>query len=216
MEHEQLWNAYWADRSDANRNAIVERYLPLLHRVSGAAQRRLPRHVQYGDLVGAASVALIRCVPTYQPERGTFGAWAAQKMGYAIVDYCRGEDHVPRKERLKKKPLRQLFSLNFLLDGANVSNKGEHAGHGLRENLDWLTELADTRTQGFEKVDEADAFKRLIRGLPKRTRTMFWLYYVEELRMKQVGEAVGLSESSVSVTISEALRQIESSMVGMN
>jgi RNA polymerase sigma factor for flagellar operon FliA len=51
----------------------------------------------------------------------------------------------------------------------------------------------------------ADALGQAIDTLPEKERLAVTLYYSEELNLKEIGEAIGLTESRISQLISQAM-----------
>ena len=88
----QLWDAYWADRSDANRNAIVEHYLPWVRRTA----RRFIRNQPIIDKANAlAEVVLAFCadmVPQFD-GRSAFRTNATRAIYNRVYDLARCDDY---------------------------------------------------------------------------------------------------------------------------
>ena len=66
--------------------------------------------------------------------------------------------------------------------------------------------IADHRS--YRTSDEADFFARIKSISNTRTRLVFILLYVEDLTMREVGESIGVSESSVSVIHKAGLKKL--------
>ena len=84
-------------------------------------------------------------------------------------------------------------------------------------------EIENQRTRSFLAAREAgpyrvaegrDLLKRAIIGLPRAERLMVVLYYIEGLTMKEIGVAVGVSESRVSQMMSATIRILKSKVQG--
>jgi RNA polymerase sigma factor for flagellar operon FliA len=94
-----LWSLYLADRSIANRNTLVEFYLPLLYSLACKAKRTLAV-VEVDDLVADGSVGLIHAVETFEPDRGwKFAVFSHRRIKGAMFDAIRRNDPVPRVAR---------------------------------------------------------------------------------------------------------------------
>jgi len=94
-----LWAVYKADRSVANRNALVEFYLPLLRVIAGKIADKLPP-LSYADLRSDGVFGLIRAVERFDPARGLkFTTFAPLLIRGSILDANRQRDDVPRLVR---------------------------------------------------------------------------------------------------------------------
>ncbi len=56
----------------------------------------------------------------------------------------------------------------------------------------------------MEHTEQCELLADAIEGLPADERTILTLYYLEDLRLKEIGIAVGLSESRVSRLLARA------------
>jgi len=87
----RLWDSYWANRSDENRNALVEHYLPWVTRTA----RHFVRNKPIQDKDGAVSEVLLAFIATMVPEfRGEspFKGYASKAIKNKVVDIGRAED----------------------------------------------------------------------------------------------------------------------------
>lgn len=95
----KLWVCYMQTRSKANRNKLVEFYLPLLRSITVAMKRRLP----FADpemLFSEGAIGLIRAVERFQPGMGNkFQTYADMPIRGAMMDGVRSADHIPRGMR---------------------------------------------------------------------------------------------------------------------
>lgn len=59
---------------------------------------------------------------------------------------------------------------------------------------------------------EAEILQREIAGLPEQERTVLALYYFEELKLREIGEVLGLTESRISQIRTKALETLRKRM----
>lgn len=96
----ELWAAYWQTRQAAERNDLAEHYLPLVRKVAAAVLRRLPRSIQFEELLSAGSEALLDLIPAFDPARGTrFESFAYSRLRFRLIDELRVLDRMPRRIR---------------------------------------------------------------------------------------------------------------------
>lgn len=106
--HADLWAEYALTRSDEARNRLVVAYQPLVYHYAERLYRRLPRSIDYGDLVSVAQFALMRAIEKFEPERGLrFSTYAITRIRGAMLDYLRELDWLPRKVRQRNTMMTQ-------------------------------------------------------------------------------------------------------------
>jgi RNA polymerase sigma factor FliA len=190
----ELWDAWLNGRSIASRNALIERYGRLLREASELMAAKLPR-VSAQELQSYGVFGLIDAIEKFQPSRGVkFETYAPRRIRGAILDGLRGEDWVPRLVRIRRQEPRRMLSI-----GAD-----EQAGH--------LELLADDRaSRDLERVDAADFFARACRGLNEAEQFIVRMYFEAGLTMRQIGDALELSESRVSQKLTDVLKHLRHS-----
>ncbi len=99
---EKLWEKYLADRSEANRNALVVHYLPLVRATAERIKSKLPDCIEVGDLISAGAMGLIDAVVKFEPTVGVrFETYCLSRVRGEILDYLRSIDWVPRQIRTR-------------------------------------------------------------------------------------------------------------------
>lgn len=114
---DQMWDAYWVRRESAPggsatldlRDALVDRYAPLVSFVVGRMQVALPAVLDRGDLIQYGSIGLIQAIERYQRRPDAdFEAFALTRIRGAIVDELRHLDFLPRSLRRRAKELEKV------------------------------------------------------------------------------------------------------------
>ncbi|MCX7804171.1 MAG: FliA/WhiG family RNA polymerase sigma factor [Planctomycetota bacterium] len=99
---ETLWKAYFAERSEANRNALVVHYLPLVRATAERIKSKLPGSIEVGDLISAGAMGLIDAIVKFEPTVGVrFETYCLARVRGEILDYIRSMDWVPRQIRTR-------------------------------------------------------------------------------------------------------------------
>lgn len=87
-------------RSEAERDELVEQYLPLVRYVVARLPVTMPATLNRDDFFSVGVVGLIHAATTYDPERGaSFKTFAFTAVRGAILDEIRRHDPVPRSRR---------------------------------------------------------------------------------------------------------------------
>jgi len=106
---------------------------------------------------------------------------------------------------LPERVFRRL--LNRPRPGAMVSFSSVHPdGDWDDADGDGMTAFTDrSQPSPLGRAEHADLRRWVTRGLPRRDQLIITLYYYEELTMREVGDALGISESRVSQLLDEIL-----------
>ena len=89
----------------------LEKYLPLVKRISGRLAISLPSHIDDEDLIGYGVFGLLDALQKYEPSRGVkFETYAVLRIRGAMIDGLRAMDWVPHSARQKVKRVHQGFA----------------------------------------------------------------------------------------------------------
>jgi len=228
-----------ATASIVEREALLRRHLPLVHRLARRHQATAPA-ADLDDLISWGAMGLLAAVERYDPARDTlFSTYAGFRIRGAILDQLRALDWVPRRVREKASAVeRAAAALEARLGRPATEEElaaalaiplpayrtlaAEIAPVGmvsLDDSVDGSDERAALRDDGAgplatllrrERLDQVAA---AIATLPERDQLVLSLYYREELTMKEVGAVLGLTESRVSQLHARALARLRSSLV---
>jgi RNA polymerase sigma factor for flagellar operon FliA len=102
----EMWVTLRKQKSHKVRNALVEKYLPLVRLIARQIVSKLPKSVQIGDLKSAGTFGLITAIDGFDIDRGVrFETYCATRIKGAILDELRKLDWVPRLIRKRKNKL---------------------------------------------------------------------------------------------------------------
>lgn len=182
----------------ANAAELLERYRPLVQKIAGGFQRRLPRHVLREDLVAAGMAGLWDAIRKHGDDANQGFEWYVRvRIRGAILDELRSQDWLSRRARA----------------AAEASGEGAppHIVH-----LDDMREPDQTRflaapTYGDSDVaqrDERAALARAVERLPERERFIVSEHYFGDVKFKSLSQALGVSEPRVSQLHSRAMKRL--------
>jgi len=102
------WKSFRRSKSSANRNNLLEHYLPIVKYTAERLHAKLPEEVDVEDLMSAGIFGLIDALNAFDPERGVkFETYCAPRIRGAILDELRSMDWVPRLVRSRAHKLSQ-------------------------------------------------------------------------------------------------------------
>jgi RNA polymerase sigma-B factor len=235
-DEDSLFRRYGADRDPALRDALVERFLPL---VRSLARRYAHGSEPMDDLVQVGSIGLLNAIDRYDPANGTaFSSFAVPTILGEIKRHFRDRTwsvRVPRslqelsgrvrvtetdlEAKLGRSPTAAELAAELGTDVEELLNARAVAAGHYAVSLDRTVGADDADGQtvadrftvtepGFAAVDDAFTLSGLMDGLDVRTREILRLRFEQDLTQSEIGERVGLSQMHVSRLIRDALREM--------
>jgi RNA polymerase sigma factor for flagellar operon FliA len=201
-------------------------------RIARSYARRLPPYVCMDDLLSAGHQGLAEAMTRFDPTRAEgFIAYAELRIRGAMKDELRSRDTLSRDQRRQARQLAEATRvasarLGRPADAAEIATE-------LGVSLETYWERRATVTiDGARGDDDADPIARLpdpraaladdqvarqqmtrsvdraIRSLPARMQRILELHYVDGLKLREIGETLGVSESRVCQIVREALARV--------
>ena len=211
-----------------------------VRKVASRLARRLPRHIDIEDLVGAGSLGLADAFT----RRGTMPGWefeafAVYRIRGAMLDELRRLDAMPRRSRRSAKRLASACRTVEQKLGRPAVQEEVAAELGLEmdayqalrakidasrapvpfsalgaEEDDATQELADPKDEAPDtlaaRAQISGQITAKVNALPERMRTVLLGIYVEGATLKSIGRSLGVSESRVCQIHTEALAALRS------
>ena len=221
------------------RDELILQYIYLTRYVVGRVKVALPPTFSYEDISSYGVEGLIDAVEKYTPKMGArFETYALVRIRGNIIDKVRSQDFLPRSIRKKirdvkeaQEELKRQFG-RAATDGEIANYLGidkERVEQILSEDTtitsiydkkgaaDGDIEIIDTIEDSHnlaphEQLEEKDVKKELeaaLKRLPERERTIMVLYYHENMTLKEIGDAINISESRVSQLHAQAIMKLK-------
>lgn len=220
---------------------LILQHLDLVRQIADQLAARMPPHVDHDDLVQAGLLGLVTAARRCRAERvNSFRAYAGMRIRGAMLDEARRADWVPRSirrgirevqhvaQQLERRhgqaaqPAEIARELGLSLDayhrlvGDAVASRVlslEAATEGPRQSqVEALQDGGQTPLAQLERQRLLAALGAAVRGLPQRLRCVVTLYYGEELTLREIGEALSVSESRACQLHSQATAEIRDRM----
>jgi RNA polymerase sigma-B factor len=234
----ELFTRYATGRRPVDREALVERFLPLARSL---AARFVSRGDAFDDVFQVACVGLVKAIDRFDVERGgAFSSFAVPTIAGEIKRYYRDRTwtvHVPRdlkdltlkvgsaaealESELGRKPTvpeiagRLRVSVEDVLDGLRASHAKRArsldapAPGGDRDD-DHTTFGATIGVEeaGFADVERSETLRHLMVVLTPRERAVLWLRFEADLTQQEIGDRIGLSQMQISRILREATSKL--------
>ena len=236
----EMWNAYFADKSNKTlRDALILQYIYLTRYVASRVKVALPPTFSYEDISSYGVEGLIDAIEKYSPKFGArFETYALVRIRGNIIDKIRSQDFLPRSVRKKIKSVKDAQEELKRKFGraATTSEVAEFLGCE-KEKVEQIlsddtvvTSIYDKKTTNDESIEIIDTIQdsnrlnpseevedktikleleHALKRLPERERTILVLYYHENMTLKEIGEAIDLSESRASQLHAQAIMKLK-------
>ncbi len=219
------------------RDRIVLDHLPLVKAIAVRVHENLPVHVDVDDLFHAGVLGLFDAAVKYNPDKQVaFSAYAKHRIKGAILDSLRQLDWASRDQRKRQKQVESATrDLSVKLgrmptEGEVADSMGIDAAHWRRISLELRTAGAfSTTSRPTEEAGPTPEFParpdsqpdaicereqlrstlaRAIGTLPERYQRVVFMYYTNEMTMKEIGDLLGVNESRISQIHKVALEKM--------
>jgi RNA polymerase sigma factor for flagellar operon FliA len=218
---------------------LVEQYGALVRTVAHRIWRRIPEHArgfEEEDLVSVGVIGLIRAYERYEERDGvSFASFAEFRIKGAMLDEIRRHDFFPRRLRAKANKLQRAEARLEKELGRAASN--EEVAEALEMSTAQLAKLR-AKIAPYSFVDNQDPcitlqssfpdpsrvllqkelrekMVELLKELPRRQQILLDLYFNKDLKLREIGEILEVSEGRVSQLKSAALRHVRGRMEGL-
>lgn len=237
----QALRAYDAQTRRRREDDLIVQYLPMVHRIVHQVAAYLQPPLSHDDLVSAGAIGLVKAARDFDPTRDAeFKTYAYIRIRGAVIDELRGWSFAP--PTVKKMFDNAQAVTERILQERGTAPSDEEVAKALDLPLEKLYQVYETaRARHFLSISGADdeapalgdflaapdnvtpgsrmerqeirkALAEAIKDLPEKQRQIILLYYHRELTMKQVSEAMELTESRISQLHAAALFKLSVQM----
>ncbi len=222
------------------RDKLIIQYIYLTRYVIGRVKMNLPPTFTIEDVTSCGVEGLITAIERFTPNRGArFETYALMRIRGAIIDKIRSQDWVPRSTRKRIKEIKDvaeeikdklgrpatLTEISeasgierdkigmIMADDATVSSIYEKKGPA-DEGIEIIDTIQDENSMNpLDAMVDKDIKQELqvaLRRLPEREKMIMALYYHENMTLKEIGEAISISESRVCQLHAQAIMKLKS------
>jgi RNA polymerase sigma factor for flagellar operon FliA len=177
----------------------VARHMPIVRRVVARFLRRVPPNVLRDDLMAAGTVGLIDSLRKNGGDEGpVFETYARIRIRGAILDELRAQDWLPRRVRRAIEKEGEGGACVVCIEDLDPADRAS---------------VEDSKGDTAETLliagRESARIEQAIEQLPERERLILKMHYFQDVRFKDIGALLGVSEPRVSQLHSRALSQLK-------
>lgn len=219
----------------SNAHALVNQHISLVNRIAGYLKARVPKFMEYDDMVQIGMMGLLSAADTFEPDTGIeFKNYAKSRIKGAILDEVRklsdisrlaiknSQQHNGAKHHLENKlgtnPTNFQIADKLNITLVEYEKQRTHIDRFKIDKLDSDDSVGDpfddligsnkNPLAMLEDEQLKDIITNKISELTERKRLIINLYYVEELNLKEIGAIVGVKESRISQILSSAVKEL--------
>lgn len=226
-------DVYQRASAASKREELILANLPLVRHILGRLRAQLPRGVDLENLEAAGILGLVEAANRFDAQRGVrFETFAFRRIRGAVLDELRR--NCPLPQDLLERIARLQAVHRRLPPPVTIDTLARETGLTADEVIECAAALRLTRTVSWddlagsgrdaaaplterpecqaELADLKNALAASIEKLSERERLVVTFYYLEDLRLKEIGLLLGLSESRVSRLLKSALYNLGEQM----
>lgn len=206
--------------ADQDLDRLLVQHAPLVKSIGYRLMARLPESVQIEDLLQAGAIGLLEAARHYNPSHGaSFETYAGIRIRGAMLDELRRTDWTPRSVHCGVRSMANAVRAIENREGREARHTEVAAVMGLdmRAYARLLWDASVCRVLSVEEVQAAavitaqqnepaeahqretfvNALAEAIDALPERERLIMSLHYGDDLNLREIGVALGVTESRV-------------------
>ena len=216
------------------RRCLVQLNMPL---VRNAARRYRSRSEPMEDILQVGTIGLIKAIDRFDPERGSFLAFAIPTIAGEIKRFFRDTSwwvRVPRRlrdrrlelvkstdeltQRLGRSPTAAELAAHLRIGEEEVvegldacaaySTSSLDAAQFGDEEMATLGDLLGAEDGNLDLVEYRHDLEPALGGLPEREREIVLLRFYGNMTQAQIGELVGISQMHVSRLLTRSLQHL--------
>ncbi|MCA9149451.1 MAG: sigma-70 family RNA polymerase sigma factor [Planctomycetales bacterium] len=212
------------------RDELIVRHLDYVRHILARMVVSLPDGIDAENLESAGVLGLVEAAQQFDPTRGVpFKTFAFPRIRGAIIDELRRNCPLPQQmlqaiaqvrracESLEPpvtpEAIAQATTLSpeqveeclaaIRLTRFGVWDEMVHGGQVSRERTE------DDPGTNAERHESKQVLAECIQRLPEQERLVVTLYYLEDMRLKEIGMVLGLSESRISRVLAKAEHRLK-------
>lgn len=216
--------AYREVHARQQRDGLILKHLSLVRHTVGRLLAQLPSGLDVENLEAAGTLGLVEAATKFDPARGVkFETFAVFRIRGAVYDELRRNSLLPQHQLDRVAVIRQAYK--ELPSPVTLEELAAHTKMSLDDVTDCLASLRVSRMISWEYLsevkqiqvaekdtgspfDKEERVQTLAKGIAQlvdKERLVVTMYYLEDMRLKEIGQVLKLSESRISRLLNAAI-----------
>ena len=236
---EELWKEFKETGCHELKKELIRRYQALVRFTAERMGASLPKSVDVDDLAQEGNFGLMDAIEKFDPERGIkFKTYCSTRIRGSILDALRSQDWVPRLARTRANKAEKVRQQFMSEEGREPTDK-ELADHleldvtalnkararsmlnlsdrrpdssERRASIDTLSESGESNP--YDLVNRRDLMSVITRSLSEKEKSILYMYYIDGLNLREIGERMALTESRVCQIHGNVIRRLRERLKG--
>ncbi|WP_456381100.1 RNA polymerase sigma factor FliA [Hydrogenimonas sp.] len=212
------------------QDELAVQYLPAVKAMAYRLKERLPRSIEFDDLVSIGAEELIKLARRYdRNQNDSFWGYGKTRVYGAMLDYLRSLDIVSRANRKLIKQIDEIISR--YMDEHGVEPENSYIAEILDEDERKIKEvrrvaaiynvlplddqLESTQKDTFAQIEQEELIEKImdvLETMSKRDQMIMQMYYFEELTYKEISEILDITPSRISQVHKRVITKIKESI----
>ena len=212
------------------QDELAVQYLPAVKAMAYRLKERLPRSVEFDDLVSIGAEELIKLARRYDKEQNdSFWGYGKRRVYGAMLDHLRSLDIVSRANRKLIKTIDEIIAQ--YMDEHGVEPENSYIAAILQEDEKKVKEarrvaaiynvlplddqLESEQKDTFSQIEQEELIEKIMQvleTLPKRDQMIMQMYYFEELTYKEISQILDITPSRISQVHKRVITKIRESI----
>ncbi len=212
------------------QDELAVQYLPAVKAMAYRLKERLPRSIEFDDLVSIGAEELIKLARRYDKNQNdSFWGYGKTRVYGAMLDYLRSLDIVSRANRKLIKMIDEIIAQ--YMDEHGVEPENAYIAEILQEDEQKIKEvrrvaaiynvlplddqLESEQKDTFDRIEQEELIEKIMEVLetmPKRDQLIMQMYYFEELTYKEISEILDITPSRISQVHKRVITKIRESI----
>ena len=200
---------------------LVRTHMQLVRRIAWHVHARVASAIDVEDLAQIGMVALVEAANSFEDRGHAFATYATLRIRGAMIDHLRRHATICRAAIQRRRELTQVRARleSRLGRGASEAEMAEEmdlSAADYREMVDdsqavhqesidevysdhnmWFADVEERADEALEREGLKAAIAGAIGSLPERDALVLQLYFVEELNLEEIGQALDIGAARV-------------------
>jgi len=196
-----LWTQWFIQPTEEVKKKLAERYLYVCRVQAERFSKKEDTVFSFDDCYSTACVALMKGIERYKPDRqARFATYIEKRIRFAMIDELR--EWTKSRTTESRNVSNQKYGITGrYITQSDLRQRQDDSG----DDMDVFEGYCDVHETIGEKEDRDVVINAI--ATTRREKLEVGLYFFDGLTMREIGETLGMSETSVSLDLKTIIRR---------